>query len=133
MTERQSDHGVDTHLRLVAMLMGLSVSILLCACSSNSGASTGVLKGTASPCTGPATYQTSHAWAIKVTLRRGSTVISTKTVVDTQAADEPVLHQIFTFTEPAGSYSVSESTPKEQSVVIKAGTTSTVELPDACT
>jgi hypothetical protein len=40
---------------------------------------------------------------------------------------------VFSFTEPPGSYSISGPTPKEQPVMIKAGTTSTVELTDPCT
>jgi hypothetical protein len=114
------------------VLTALVVSVLLCGCGGNSGPSTGVLKGTVSPCTRLATYKTAHAWEIKVTLRRGSTVIATRTVLDTQAAGAPVINQIFAFTEPAGSYTVLESAANEQPVVIKAGTTSTVQLSVAC-
>jgi hypothetical protein len=133
MTERHSGHPVlGTHVRRLAMLMAIAFSVLFCACSSGAGSSTGVLKGTASPCIRPATYNTSHAWTIKVILRRGSTVVTTKTVLDTQAAGNPVIHQIFTFNEPPGSYSVSGPSAAEQTVVIKAGTTSTVALSGVC-
>jgi len=113
------------------VLTALGIAVLLCACTSSSGSSTGVLKGTASPC-GPSSYQTSHAWAIKVVLRRGPTVVATKTVLDTQAAGQPIIHQIFTFTEPPGSYTISESPPNGQTAVIKAETTSTVDLSAVC-
>jgi hypothetical protein len=133
MTTRRADlSAADALPRRPAMLVTLAVGVLICACSGNSGTSAGVLKGTASPCIRPSTYNTSHAWTIKVILRRGSTVISTKTVLDTQAAGQPVTTQIFTFTEPPGTYSISGPTPKEQPVTIKADTTSTVELAGAC-
>jgi hypothetical protein len=133
MTERQTHHSVKGfHSQWRAVLMAFVVSALACACSSSSSASTGTLKGTAAPCAGAAPSTTSHAWEVQVILRRGPTVIARRTVLDTQAADEPTLDQIFSFTEPPGSYSVSGSTPKEQPVVIKAGITSTVSLPGAC-
>jgi hypothetical protein len=110
----------------------MAASVLFCACSSNSGSSEGTLKGTALPCIRPVTYETPHAWDITVILRRGSTVISTRKVLDTQGTGQPVIQQLFTFTEPAGSYTVSGATPNERPVVIKAGTTSSVELTDAC-
>jgi hypothetical protein len=91
-----------------------------------------VLKGTATPCIGLTTYASSHAWEITVTLRRGSSVISTRRVLDTQAAGDPVTDQIFSFTEPAGTYSISGPTPKQQPVVITSGTTSTVALKAHC-
>jgi hypothetical protein len=125
--------GLASRSRRSALLLTLAIGLLICACSSNSGTSAGVLKGTATPCIRPSTYNTSHAWTIKVILRRGSTVVATKTVLDTQAAGQPVTTQIFTFTEPPGSYSISGPTPKQQPVTFKAGTTSTVELTDACT
>jgi hypothetical protein len=124
--------AVATRWRRLAVTAALTVGGLCCACSSSAGASTGVLKGIASPCTKPATFKTAHAWTIKVVLRRGTTVVSTKTVLDTQAADAPVIHGIFTFTEPPGSYSISGPTPNGQTVVIKAGATSTVDLSSAC-
>ena len=131
MTKRQTGHSVvDTRSRRPIVLTALAVGALFCACSDSSG--TGVLKGTASPCVGVATFRTSHAWKIKVVLRRGSTVVSTRTVLDTEAAGDPVIHQIFSFTEPPGSYSISGPTPEEQPVVIKPGTTSTVALADNC-
>lgn len=134
MTVRRADRSaVDTRRRRLPLLVTLAAGILICACSSSSGATVGVLKGTASPCIKLSTYNTSHAWAIKVVLRRGATAISTKTVLDTQAAGEPVNTPVFSFTEPPGSYSISGPTPKEQPVMIKAGTTSTVELTDPCT
>jgi hypothetical protein len=131
MTEQQLDRGVSTGLRRVAIVIACSVGILLCACSS-AGSSTGVLKGTASPCAGVGTYRTAHAWEINVTLRHGSTVVSTKKVIDTQAANAPIIHQVFVFTEPPGSYTVSESPPSGKPVVIKAGATSTIALVDSC-
>jgi hypothetical protein len=132
MTRRRSDHHFQWHSRRVAMLAAIAASVLFCACSSNSGTPEGVLKGTALPCIGPVTYKTPHAWEITVTLRRGSTVISTRRVLDTQAAGQSVIQQLFTFTEPGGSYTISGPTPKWETVVIKAGKTSTVELTDAC-
>jgi hypothetical protein len=132
MTRRQSDHFLHWHSRRLAMLVAIAASVLFCACSGNSGTSEGILKGTALPCIRPVTYETPHAWDIKVILRRGSTVISTRTVLDTQAAGQPVIQQLFTFTEPAGSYTISGPTPNGEPVVIKAATTSTVELTDAC-
>jgi hypothetical protein len=132
MTRRRSDHPLQSHPRRLALLVATAASVLFCACSSNSGTSEGVLKGTALPCIGPVTYETPHAWDITVTLRRGSAVISTRRVLDTQAAGQPVIQQLFTFTEPAGSYTISGATPKGEPVVIKAATTSTVELTDAC-
>ena len=102
MTEsRRGPSMVDTHRRPLTMLAALAVGVLFCACSSNS-VTTGVLKGTATPCIGLATYSSSHAWKITVTLRRGSTVVSTRRVFDTQAAGDPVTDQIFSFTEPGG-------------------------------
>lgn len=81
----------------------------------------------------PSTFKTAHAWTIKVILRRGTTAVSTRTVLDTQAVDVPLIHGIFTFTEPPGSYSISGPTPNGQTVVIKAGATSTVDLSSTCT
>jgi hypothetical protein len=132
MTRRQSDRFLHWHSRRLAVLVAMAASVLFCACSSNSGSSEGTLKGTALPCIRPVTYETPHAWDITVILRRGSTVISTRKVLDTQGTGQPVIQQLFTFTEPAGSYTVSGATPNERPVVIKAGTTSSVELTDAC-
>jgi hypothetical protein len=130
MTERRRRRSiVDAYGRRLTILTALAVSALFCACSSSG---TGVLKGTASPCTRPTTYTSSHAWEITVTLHQGSAVISTRRVLDTQATGDPVTDQIFSFTEPAGTYSISGPTPKEQPVVITAGTTSTVELTAGC-
>jgi hypothetical protein len=131
MTEsRRGRSMADTYGRRLTILTALGVGVLLCACSSPSA--TGVLKGTATPCVRPSTYTSSHAWEIKVTLRQGPTVISTRRVLDTQATGDPVTDQIFSFTEPAGTYSISGPTPKQQPVVITAGTTSTVALTAGC-
>ncbi len=133
MMEHPAKHAVTAAgWRRLAVLAALTLSVLCCACSSSAGAPTGVLKGIASPCTTPATFKTAHAWTIKVILRRGTKVISTRTVLDTQAVDAPVIHGIFNFTEPPGSYTVSGPTPDGQTVVIKAGATSTVDLSDVC-
>jgi hypothetical protein len=133
MTERRADRTVEgLRSRGLAMLMALAIGALVCACGSASGATTGTLKGTAAPCTGPTPNSKSQAWEVQVILRRGSTVIAKRTVFDTEAADEPVIDAIFSFTEPAGTYSVSGATPQEQTVVIKAGTTSTVDIPAIC-
>lgn len=131
MAERQPGRSIlDAYGRRLTMLVALAVGVLFCACSS--GPATGVLKGTASPCIRLSTYKSSHAWEIKVILRQGSTVIATRRVFDTQAAGDPVTDQIFSFSEPAGTYSISGPTPKQQPVVITAGATSTVALAANC-
>ncbi len=59
-------------------------------------------------------------------------MVAKRTVFDSKAAGERVIDQIFSFTEPAGSYSISGPTPQEEAVHIQAGTTSTVALTAAC-
>jgi len=114
------------------MLVTLAAGALVCACGSSSGAATGVLEGTAPPCAVTNPNGAPHAWEVEVVLRRGSTVVARRTVLDSQDTGNPVIDQIFSFTEPPGSYSVSGATPKQQPVVIKAGTTSTVALIADC-
>ena len=122
----------SSHSRRVAVVMGLAIGVLFSACGGGSSASTGVLKGTATPCIPPSLNNVSRAWDVEVVLRRGPTVIAKKAVLDTKAAGERVIDELFTFTEPPGSYSISGVTPKEQPVAIKAGTTSIVELTGLC-
>ncbi|MGA3148644.1 MAG: hypothetical protein ABSF33_14405 [Acidimicrobiales bacterium] len=117
--------------QVVAALV-LAAGVLVCACGGGSSASTGVLKGTATPCIPRSLDNVSRAWEVEVVLRRGPTVIAKKAVLDTKAAGERVIDELFTFTEPPGSYSISGVTPKEQPVAIKAGTTSIVELTGLC-
>jgi hypothetical protein len=59
-------------------------------------------------------------------------VVARSTVLDTQPVNQPVIDQIFTFTEPAGSYSISGADSGQQTVAIEAGTTSTVQIDDTC-
>jgi hypothetical protein len=112
--------------------MGLAAGVLVCACGGGSSTVTGVLEGTATPCIRPALDNVSRAWDVEVVLRRGSTVIGKRTVLDSKAAGARVVDQIFSFTEPPGPYRISGATPNEQSVVIKAGTTSAVQLTASC-
>jgi hypothetical protein len=115
--------------------MTLAAGTLVCACGSGSGSgsSTGVLEGTAPPCIAPHSSSSQHAWEVQVVLRRGSTVIAKRMVLDSQNTGDPVIDEVFSFSEPSGSYSVSGATPNQQPVVIKAGTTSTVQLVADCT
>jgi hypothetical protein len=121
-----------TRSRSTALVMAIAMGALACACGGGSSASTGVLKGTATPCIGPAQQVGSHAWKIQVVLRRGSTVIAKQTVFDSKAEGAHVVGQVFSFTEPAGSYSISGPNPEGQTVHIQAGTTSAVELTGSC-
>ncbi|MGD0392595.1 MAG: hypothetical protein ABSC41_08115 [Acidimicrobiales bacterium] len=133
MTDVPTAHRAGrSHMRQVAALMGLAVGVLVCACGGGSSASTGVLKGTATPCIRPALDKVSRAWHVDVVLRRGPTMVAKRTVLDAQPAGDRIVDQIFSFTEPPGSYSISGATPVERTVVIKAGTTSVVELTAVC-
>ncbi len=133
MTEPDEGGAKGFRLRSLALLMTLAAGALICACGGGSGASTGVLEGTAPPCIAPHPSSSPHAWTVQVVLRRGSTVIAKRTVLDSQNTGDPVIDEVFSFSEPAGSYSVSGATPEQQPVVIKAGATSTVQLAADCT
>ena len=111
--------------------MTLIAGALVCACSSGGG-TTGVLEGTAPPCTAARLSNAPHAWEVVVLLRRGSTVVARRTVLDTENTDDPQIDDVFRFSEPAGTYSVSGAAPTEQPVVIRAGATSTVQLTADC-
>ncbi len=133
MTDDHAAHRAGRpHPRQVAVVMGLAIGVLVSACGGGASATTGTVKGTATPCIPPSLNNVSRAWDIEVVLRRGPTVIARRTVLDTKAAGERVIDQIFSFTEPPGSYSLSGVSPSGQPVVIKAGATSGVELTAHC-
>jgi hypothetical protein len=121
---------VDFRSRCLVALVVLSSAVVLGACG-KAAVTTGVVTGTADPCIGMMPSSVVGTWKFEVLMRRGSTVIARRTVTDSKGVDQPFVDQAFSFTEPAGSYTVS-GPARSKPVVIKAGRTVRVVIPDAC-
>ncbi len=101
--------------------------------SATAASRTGTLMGTAFPCTGVAASQTGppKTWRVHVVLQRGTKVVGCRTVIDSWKPRHSTQLQPFTFRVPAGSYLVS-APPFHRTVVIEAGQTTKVTLPNVC-
>jgi hypothetical protein len=101
---------------------------------------TGTLIGTASPCTGLPRTPTSplKTWRVQVVLHQGKKVVGRRTVIDSWRSGRAT-KPTFTFRVSAGTYVVSSPYPphrfevtRNTTVIIEAGKTTKVTLPNIC-
>ncbi len=133
-------HVTRTARTRSALLVVLAVGSFAWSGSATAASRTGTLMGTAAPCTGLPRSQTSppKTWRVHVVLLKGAKVVGRRTVIDSWRPGHSTKRQSFTFRVPAGTYVVSSPFPHKfevtshKTVVIEAGKTTKVTLPNVC-
>lgn len=118
---RRRRYSVDAVRKLVIVPVVVGALAALAGCSANAlPKSAGTLTGVASPCAGPMAVNQSH-----IEVYRSGRLISTSTVP---------AESTYRIVLPAGHYAVSNAGPEVgiHAVVVRAGKTTHLDLPDWC-